>query len=61
MYLCTPVWRIVMNEENIVSIERLHKGPRMSPVVTHPPARACVESRLAAPGYTVEIQVTAVA
>jgi enamine deaminase RidA (YjgF/YER057c/UK114 family) len=122
-----------MNEEKVVSIERMHKGPRMSQVVTHagmvylagqvaqgavgasvveqtrdilaridallaeagsdkskiltatiwlanmgtyaqmnevwdawvdsahPPARACVESRLAAPGYTVEIQVTAVA
>lgn len=26
----------------------------------NPPARACVESRLAAPRYTVEIQVTAI-
>lgn len=122
-----------MNKEQVVSIERLHKGSRMSQAVKHagmvylagqvaqgaaggtvaeqtreilaridallaeagsdksriltatiwlgnmgsfaemnevwdawvdtanPPARACVESRLAAPGYTVEIQVMAAA
>jgi len=51
-----------MNEEKVVSTFAEQNALWDAWVDTaNPPARACVESQLAAPGYTVEIQVTAVA
>lgn len=45
----------------MADIVRTEPGPRMSKAVVHgaAPARATVESRLAAPQFTVEIAVVA--